>query len=213
MKNLYKLGIICMSFVLFSCSTEDPITSKVTYYPDMTFNGDRIMVLTQGDIYTEQGIISTEDGVDLEVEMTGSEDVDTSTPGVYDVYYSSVNSDGFSKEIRRTIIVLSDQPSSIDLSGTFTRNGFINNITRVADRVYTSDNAGGLTRTDTSVLITFTFYNIDDTHIYAPPQEDTSPTGIDVETNIGTIVDEDNFNWVLIASATYGTAVRNFTRQ
>ena len=217
MKNLYKLrhvGLLSLLLILFSC-TEDPISSTVTFYPDMTLNGDRITVLTQGDTYTEQGIISTENGVDLEVTTTGSEDVDPNTPGVYDVYYSSINSDGFSKELRRTVIVLSAQPSAVDLSGTFFRNGFANNITRVSDRVYTSDNAGGVSRTDAANvnnLINFTFYNIDDVQIYAPYQEDTTPTGIDVESNIGTIVSPNNFTWVLYASAFYGTAVRNFVR-
>lgn len=215
MKNLYKLGILCLSFALFSCSSEDPIGSKVTYYPDMTFNGERITVLTEGDTYTEQGIVSTEDGIDLEVVMTGSEDVDPTTPGVYDVYYSSVNSDGFSKEIRRTVIVLSAQPTNIDLSGTYFRGAFPNNVVRVADRVYTADNAGGVDPTvaaNVNNLIKLTFYNIDDTRIYAPYQEDTSNTGIDVESNIGTIVSPNNFTWVLYASAFYGTAVRNFVK-
>jgi len=215
MKNLYKLSILCLSFVLFSCSTEDPISSKVTYYPDMTFNGDRITVLTEGDTYTEQGIVSTENGIDLEVEMTGSEDVDPTTPGVYDVYYSSVNSDGFSKEIRRTVIVLSSQPSNIDLAGTFYRGAAPNVVTRIADRVYTADNAGGVDPTlaaNVNNLVKFTFYNIDDVRIYAPYQENTSKTGLDVESNIGTIVSPNNFTWVLYASGFYGTAVRNFVR-
>jgi len=218
MKNLYKLskiGMVCLSFVLFSCSTEDPISSTVTFYPDMTFNGDRITVLTEGETFTDPGIISTAGGVELEVVTTGAEDVDTNTPGVYDIFYSSTNSDGFSSELRRTIIVLSAAPSTVDLSGAFTRNGFVNNVVRVSDRVYTSDNAGGVSTTDSANipnLISFTFYNIDDVRIYAPYQENTTQTGIDVETNIGTIISPNNFTWVLYASGFYGTAVRNFVR-
>jgi len=217
MKNIFKTGMLStlgLLFILVSC-TADPITSTVTYYPDMTFNGDRITVLTEGDAYVEQGIISKANGVDLEVTTTGSEDVDTSTPGVYDVYYSSVNSDGFSKELRRTVIVLSNQPSTVDLSGTFFRNGFANNVTRLSDRVYVADNAGGVDPANSDNvdnLVKLTFYNIDDVRLYAPYQEDTSKSGLDVESNIGTIISPNNFTWVIYASGFYGTAVRNFVR-
>lgn len=215
MKTIYKtikIGILGIFIFLSSCGYEDPITSKVTNYPILTVHGETTMVLTEGDTYTEEGATATEAGVEIEVTTTGSESVDTSTPGVYNVYYSAVNVDGFSAEARRIIIVLSAEPSAINLEGTFFRNGNPNNVTRLGDRVYECDNAGGLALTDPTILLHVTFYNIDDEQVYIPYQEDTSETGIDVESDIGTIVDENNFSWVLFASATYGTAVRNFTR-
>jgi hypothetical protein len=218
MKTIYKIlniGALGILFFLSACSYEDPITSKVTNYPILTVNGETTMVLIEGDTYTEEGAEATEAGVEIEVTTTGSESVDTSTPGVYNVYYSAVNVDGFPAEARRIIIVLSSAPSAINLEGTFFRNGNPNNVTRLGDRVYECDNAGGLaiaSPADEDLLIHATFYNIDDEHVYIPYQEDTSVSGIDVESNIGTIIDENNFNWVLTASATYGTAVRNFSR-
>nr|WP_322625164.1 immunoglobulin-like domain-containing protein [uncultured Flavobacterium sp.] len=212
MKKILKTSIIAFVIALgiTSCDFDDPIGSKVTVYPDLSLTGDAIVVVTQGGTFTDPGAVSYI-GED-EVEVTTRGTVDTNTPGVYDIYYSSVNEDGFAAQVRRTIIVLSSAPSTVDLSGTFYRSGNANNIVKISDRVYTSDNAGGLARTDVNNLISFTFYNIDDTRIYAPYQENTSVSGIDVETNIGTIVSPNNFTWVLYASAYYGTAVRNFTR-
>lgn len=212
MKNIFKIGVLAlvMATGLSSCDNEDPIGSRVTVYPDMTLNGDAVVVLTEGDTFTDPGAVSFIGEDEVEVTTTGS--VDATTPGVYDLYYSSVNEDGFSAQLRRTIIVLSAEPSAINLEGTFYRNGNANNIVRLADRVYTSDNAGGLGPADSNNFINITFYNIDDERLYGPYQTNTSPSGIDVETNIGTIINENNFTWVLYASATYGTAVRNFVR-
>ncbi len=210
-KNIIKLGVLGILFFLVSC-TEDPITSKVTYYPILEVNGETTLVLTEGDTYTEQGAIATEAGEEIEVTVTGSESVDTSSPGVYNVYYSATNVDGFPAEARRIVIVLSADPSTINLEGTFFRNGNPNTVTRLSDRVYECNNAGGLALSDEDNLLHITFYNIDDSTVYIPYQEDTSNTGIDVESNLGTIIDQNNFNWVLTASAYYGTAVRNFTR-
>jgi uncharacterized protein (DUF1684 family) len=212
MKKIFKLGILALVLAtsLTSCDNEDPIGSRVTVYPEMSLNGDAVVVLTEGESFTDQGAVSFIGEDEVEVTTTGS--VDAATPGVYDLYYSSVNEDGFSAQLRRTIIVLSAEPSTINLEGTFFRNGNANNIVRLADRVYTSDNAGGLGPADAANFINITFYNIDDERIYAPYQTNTSESGINVETNIGTIVSENNFTWVLYASATYGTAVRNFTR-
>ncbi|MEE1896779.1 DUF5011 domain-containing protein [Flavobacterium rakeshii] len=208
-----KAGLILSLAILASCGYEDPVgTTKVTYYPLLEMNGSSTEVLSVGDTYTEEGASATEAGQEIEVTTVGSEDVDTSTPGVYNVYYSAVNSDGFSTSQRRIVIVLSADPSAIDLEGTFFRNGNPNTVTRLDDRIYQCNNAGGLPLSDSKNLLNVTFYNLDDTHVYVPFQVDASESGIDVESNIGNIISEDSFNWVLTASAYYGTATRNFTR-
>lgn len=210
LKHTRTAALCFVALASFSCSEEDPITSSVTIYPELTLNGDRITVITEGGTYTEPGAQAFAGEQELEVTTTGT--VDTSTPGVYDVFYGAENSDGFTTEQRRIVIVLSAEPSAINLEGTFFRNGNPNTITRISDRVYQANNAGGLALSDADNLLNVTFYNIDDERVYVPYQEDVSVSGIDVESNIGTIVNENSFNWVLFASAYYGTAVRNFTR-
>lgn len=209
LNKIFKIGTLAILTILVSC-TEDPILSKVTNYPLLTVNGETTLVMTQGETYTDEGAIATEGETEIDVTTNGT--VDASTPGVYNVYYSAVNTDGFSASARRIVIVLSSEPSAINLEGEFFRNGNPNTVTRLDDRTYECNNAGGLALSDATNLLHVTFYNIDDEHVYIPYQQDASQTGIDVESNLGTIVSENNFNWVLTASAYYGTALRNFTR-
>lgn len=203
--------------ILFACgllsSCESDTTSnvsKVTNYPVITINGENLMILNQGDAYTEEGAIAFEGETEIDVDTKGS--VNTLVPNVYKISYSAINIDGFAASKTRTVIVLSTAPSTINLEGTFTRNGTnLNKITRLADRKYICDNATGYT-TDNENNLKLIFYNIDDTKIYAPYQEDASESGISAESSVGTIEDEDNFYWVIYASEFYGTSTRIFTR-
>lgn len=195
---------------LTSCDGESTDNvSKVTAYANLHMNGDAVVVLTQGQTYTEAGVDADADGKALDVIIDGT--VDTSKPSVYKIKYSAINSDGFPASLTRTIIVLSDQPSTIDLSGTFFRNGNPNNVTKLGDRKYICDNATGYTA-DNENNITLTFYNIDDKQVYAPYQENTSETGISAESKIGTITDKNNWKWAIIASAFFGDSDRIFKR-
>jgi len=214
MKKILRYNIAVATFALAltatSCSNEDPIGSTVTNYPILEMAGDRITVLNEGDTFTDPGVNGTIGGEAVDVTVEGS--VDTGTPGVYDIYYSAINDDGFPAEVRRIVIVLESDPSAVNLEGTFYRNGNPNTVSRLDDRVYQANNAGGLAASDSANWLNVTFYNIDDETLYIPYQENVSSTGIDVESISGTIVSQNNFNWVLSASAYYGTAVRNFTR-
>jgi len=206
-----KIFYFLLAIVAISCSdTSTDNVSKVTFYPVMTLNGDRTIVLNQGDTYTELGAVSLAGSDELPVTITGT--VNTSVPNVYKLTYTSVNVDGFSVTLTRAIVVLSTAPSTINLEGAFIRNGAnINNVTKLSDRKYTCDNATGFTTGDEDNL-TLIFYNVDDVHIYAPYQENASSTGISAESSVGTIVDKDNFSWIIYASAVFGTATRTFTR-
>lgn len=215
MKNIKTLCFIVLSFAtLVSCSYEEEIGSKVTNYAVITLNndedGDNVMVINKGDAYVESGAIAIIDEKEVDVEI-GGDVVDTNTIGVYKVDYSSTNIDGFSRTITRTVIVMSPTPSAINLAGDWFRGANKNVITRVSDRVYICDNATGYTTGDDNNL-KMTFYNLDDTKVYAPFQENSSKTGISAESNIGTITASNKFNWVIFASGFFGTAVRSFVR-
>jgi hypothetical protein len=211
MKNIQKIFFLVLSIAtLFSCSYEPEIGSKVTVYPELTINGDQTVVITKGSAYNELGAVALAGKENLPVNKIGT--VDVNTIGFYKITYETFNEDGFSVSKTRTVIVLSDQPSAINLSGDWYRNGTNKNvITRISDRVYTCDNATGYT-TGNENNLKMTFYNLDDTRIYAPFQENCSLTGISAESNIGTITASNKFNWVLYASGFFGTAVRNFVR-
>lgn len=201
--------MVASGLLLTSCEVSTDGVSKVTAYANLTMHGDPLVVITQGQPYTEAGVDAEADGKTLEVKIDGT--VDTSKPTVYKLRYSAINSDGFPASVVRTVIVLSNKPSTIDLSGTFFRGANANNVTKLDDRKYTCDNATGYTADDSNNL-NLTFYNIDDKQIYAPYQENASKTGISAESNIGTITDKNNWKWSIIATSFFGTADRIFKR-
>lgn len=206
-----KIFYFILTIVAVSCSdtTTDDV-SRVTNYPVMTLNGERTVVLNQGRTYTESGAASLAGTEELPITITGT--VNTSVPNVYKLTYTSVNVDGFAATLTRAVVVLSTAPSTINLQGTFVRNGSnLNNVTKLSDRKYTCDNATGFTNGSPDNL-TLVFYNVDDVKIYAPYQENASSSGISAESNIGTIADKDHFSWVIYASGVFGTALRSFTR-
>ncbi|WP_166669337.1 MULTISPECIES: DUF5011 domain-containing protein [unclassified Flavobacterium] len=211
MKKIFISLMVVSGLLLTSCEESTDGVSKVTAYANLTMNGDALVVLTQGETYTEAGVEAEANGQVLPVTIDGT--VDTSKPTVYKLRYSAVNSDGFPASLTRTVIVLSNKPSTIDLTGTFFRSGNANNVTRVGsgDRHYFTDNATGYTVGDPNVL-KMEFYNIDDKQVYAPFKADASDTGIDAESNIGTITDKNNWKWSITATAFFGTADRIFKR-
>ncbi|HEY6142880.1 MAG TPA: immunoglobulin-like domain-containing protein [Flavobacterium sp.] len=208
MKKIIYFLLVMVAVSCSEASTDN--VSKVTNYPVMTLNGERTVILNQGDTYTELGVVAIEGTTEIPTTITGT--VDTSIPNVYKLTYTAVNVDGFTATLTRAIVVLSTAPSTINLEGTFARNGTnLNNVTRISEREYICDNATGFTNGSPDNL-TLTFYNIDDIKIYAPYQENASSTGISAESNVGTIVDQDHWSWVIFASGVFGTATRVFTR-
>jgi hypothetical protein len=203
------ITLLFTSLLFMACSTDDTANvSRVTHYPTITINGEVTEILFLGDTYTEKGAVSMAGSEVLTTKTSGQ--VDTNTTGVYKITYSAENSDGFSSSKVRAVIVMSKAPSTIDLSGTFFRSGNANNVTRLGDRIYKCDNATGYNVA--ADKITLTFYNLDDKKIYAPYQENTSASGLNAESNIGTIISKDKWNWVIYASGVFGTAQRNFAR-
>lgn len=213
MKNIKKICFVVLALAtIASCSYEPEIGSTETNFPILTIAGDAIFVTTKGTPYTDQGATAKEGSTTIAVTATGADKVNTNTIGVYKITYAAVNKDGYDASAIRTIIVTDNKPSAIDLTGTWLRNGTNKNvITRISDRKYTCDNATGYINGDPNNLA-MTFYNLDDVKIYAPYQENCSLTGIDAESNIGTIVSSTRFNWVLFASGFFGTAQRNFVK-
>jgi len=210
MKNIKTLCFLILAFgLLISCSNEAEIGSSITIYPILTINGDDIVLINRGTTYVESGAKATAGTANLPVKTSGM--VNSNVIGVYKVTYEAFNSDGFSVSAIRTVIVIDPNPSKINLAGDWFRGANKNVITRNSDRVYQCDNATGyITGNDNNLKMTF--YNLDDTKIYAPFQENASKTGLSAESNIGTITGANSFNWVLNASGFFGTAVRSFVR-
>lgn len=123
MKNKILLILIVGLTVagLSSCTKETTLgLTSLTFYPDITMNGEPLLFIAQGEDYVDAGATATENGEPIEVET--SSDVDTSTPGSYSVGYKATNTDGFSKTVSRSIVVYDGNLSNVDLSGDYTAN-------------------------------------------------------------------------------------------
>lgn len=138
MKNIFKisLGIGVMLFALVSC-TEDPISSKVTYFPIITQNSPELnpIFVEQGDAFTDPGAVATENGeiIDLTTTYVGryrenvfNETLDTNVSDIYTTEYSAVNVDGFSGVSTRQVIVAETGDLVNSIAGLYTSTVFRN---------------------------------------------------------------------------------------
>jgi hypothetical protein len=147
-KYLTYIGFLILATVIFTgCEKETEDISKITYYATFDMNGDEYIILEKGTPYVEPGVTASEDGVDLTVEIDGS--VNENEAGVYNINYSSVNSDGYIATITRKIRVIEFGFDNIDISGTYNgiRNdkdaGGVITITKIGPGVFEIDDILG----------------------------------------------------------------------
>ncbi len=213
--KLLKYIMIIFPVLLFSRCAEDLPESTIITFPAITLKGEAVIIINKGDAYTDEGAEAFvgETAVDVTVENPA----DPTVSGVYVTAYTAQNDEGFLANATRTVVVLDPTPSAIDLSGQFARGAGrpVNTITRISDRLYKCDNAGGAFGDGDPRNMAFEFYNVNDNAIFIPFQQSVSESGISVAgINDGTnlITDQDNFQWSLNATAAYGTFVRFFSR-
>ncbi|TPE43717.1 DUF5011 domain-containing protein [Pontibacter mangrovi] len=143
-KTLITALLSAAALVLFSCEKDDDTgsVSFVTAYPEFEMAGDRYVSVVQGETFTDPGVVAREGGEEIEVTVSG--EVDTSTPGVYDITYSAVNSDNFSGSTTRTVAVLAaPEQAGVDISGAYVRSGVTANVTKLAPGFYLMSNVWG----------------------------------------------------------------------
>lgn len=138
MKNIIKTGILAlvMAFGFTSCDKEDPIGSKVTFYPLIEVNGDSFMSVELGGTFTDPGAVATIEEEEVPVNTTYkgkyrnqsySGTLQTSVADLYTATYAATNADGFDGTATRTVYVgnTGDLVTSIEglYRATVTRNG------------------------------------------------------------------------------------------
>lgn len=220
MKIKYLIAIILSITAFAACNKEDfnypPDTvgiSKVIYFPAVTINGDRLIILKEGDTYTEPGVVATLNGQPVDVTTTGS--VNTATPGVYDLSYTAKNEQGYTATDWRTVVVIGNDVSANDFSGTYTRTnpaGVSSTWTKVADGVYTVTNPGGSASTVGPPETIVTVVNYTGNKIAMPHQigaviGEVSATDETYDNS----VDPPTYSWVIINGG-YGNYLRTFTK-
>ena len=122
-KNLFYLMMVALVAMTFtSCSKDSEGKSSIVDYPKITILGDVFYISPQGQAYTDPGCTVTYAGQDYtsHVVVSGIEDIDINTAGLYYVTYSAVSPDGqYAWSETRTVAVC-DPSIETDLSGSWT---------------------------------------------------------------------------------------------
>ena len=116
--------------------------SDVTVYPTLTMAGNKYVSIVKGGTFTDPGVTAKEGTATLNVTTTGS--VNKDQPGIYVLTYSATNKDGFAASTTRTVVVIpAHENAGVDLSGKYdyVNGGTTSTVTKVAEGVYTTDNA------------------------------------------------------------------------
>lgn len=109
-------------FGLSSCSDDEEHTdTSITYYVSLSMQGDDFVQVPLGTTYDDAGCTAELNGEDYtsKIVITGLEDIDVNTAGLYTVTYTATNPDGYSNSVERTVAVC-DPSITTDLSGTYT---------------------------------------------------------------------------------------------
>lgn len=133
LKNITYLALVVLT--LASCDIADPIESEITEYANFEMTGDSFIYWQVGTPFVDPGVMATAGGEELEVEISGS--VDSQTPGVYNLTYSAVNSDGFPASVSR-LVAIGDKEVAFnrDLSGAYLTGTRSNTVTITSPGVY-----------------------------------------------------------------------------
>lgn len=103
--------LITMAFVgiamIFNSCTDDSTEglTRITYYPELTLEGDKTLYLDKGASFTDPGYSAILNGEDVSDQVEISTNLNTNKSGIYTISYSIVNADGFSSSASRKIIV------------------------------------------------------------------------------------------------------------
>lgn len=192
--------------------------SKVIFFPTVAIQGDRLIVLKQGDTYTEPGVTATLNNQPTQFTTEGT--VNTATPGVYEVTYTAKNEEGFSASDWRTVVVIGNDVANNDFSGTYMRYvggdpfGVTSTWKKIGNGLYEVDNPGGA---GVGVGFKVIVANYQGNKIKMPRQIafDPSSGNKEVSSTNETYSTEANpvqYTWVFLAGG-YGTSLRTFKKQ
>ena len=121
MKKIFFYGLaLCLSAMsLTSCSSDEEHTdTRVTYYINLTINGDEVVYLDANSTYNDAGCKAEANGQDVSDKIITDNPVDTKNIGPYTVTYSAVNEDGFASQAYRYVYVGTQVVSAV-ANGTF----------------------------------------------------------------------------------------------
>ena len=124
MKKLF-LSLVCVTgLLLTSCSTETTgDVSRITVFPELSLLGNSTEFSVVGQPFSDPGADASIGG--SSVDFTTVSNIDTNTPGVYNVTYTATNSDGFEAKASRTVYIYeNDDPIAGVYDGIRNSRGF-----------------------------------------------------------------------------------------
>lgn len=131
---------------LFSCSTEEEISSSVTVYPVITVAGEESLLVEKGETFTDLGATATigENDVPVDVRYVGqyrgnifNGTLDTNVSDVYTAEYTATNEEGFSRTLTREVIVAETGDLVNNIAGLYTSTVFRNGAQGTPASAYT----------------------------------------------------------------------------
>ena len=206
----FSIALLLPLLIISSCkkeTTENVSTTVKVSYPEITLNGNDLVVVAVGANYADAGAKLKDDitGAISDIQPTES-NVNTAQPGLYVVTFSASNSNGFETTASRLVAVTSVN-NPIDRSGTYLRaaTGINCYITKIANGVYKVQNPGGAgVGVNTFVYMVETAVNV----YVAPPQ----PTDVGEMSVININFTATGATWNVI-NPVYGTGTRTFVKQ
>lgn len=213
----YLTFFLCLSLVLSSCSKTEDIESSATteghstiiFFPSIETKGDKLIILKQGDTFTDEGATAILAGVPATYTTDGT--VNTAAGGIYNLRYIASNPQGYTAEDYRTVVVIGNDVAANDFSGTYFRNvsGVLigSTWTKTAPGIYTVENPGGAAAGAglTAIAVNYTGLKI------GIPKQDSPDFGV-ISSN-SEVYDPSGtkYQWALSAGG-YGTQVRFFAK-
>ena len=107
-KNIFfAMMLALISFAMTSCGDkESEGLSRLTYYPLLELKGESYMYVAKGTNFTDPGFEASLNGEDVSDQVNINSNLNMKKSGIYTIVYSVKNSDGFSANAKRTVVVL-----------------------------------------------------------------------------------------------------------
>lgn len=79
--------------------------TRITYYPELTLEGDLAISIDKGSAYVEPGYAAVMNGEDVTDQVVVTNNINTNVSGQYAVTYSITNVDGITASSSRIVVV------------------------------------------------------------------------------------------------------------
>lgn len=104
-KYIKLLAGTVVAVSLWSCSKDDEPDPEIMYYPSIELEGDQYIYIETGGSFVEPGYLAIKDGQEASDEVIVTNNIDNTTPGLYEVNYDIYNEYGYSAKATRYVMV------------------------------------------------------------------------------------------------------------